>query len=399
MPSPVITPNMSLTEPLVGGTLAPGWALLLNANFTTIDQHNHTPGHGVAIPPGGLDINTDLSFQGNNLTMLNSAVFAGAVSGTPAVLGIYSDGTDFFFKDINGNSIQLTKAGGPNAGTGNIQGLPSSPVGGAGISWVNAQSTFQFLLDAGTVGANADVGTLILRYPGAYPTPSGNFIALQAPVGLATGYALTLPATTSSTVDGVALSDTSGVLSFLALGTANLPLHVNSGGSHLVYATLDTAGITDSAITTAKIADGAVTPVKLSALNTIQSDWSSSSTASSSPQAVSGGSVTLPNPATGIRPVVISLKPRDNSVISNLTLVATGVAAPAGVLRVDVGSKTYLMGFTANFASSTVWGWPICNSFTVLPSAGSLTVTVYIYVTSASTTISLAGGTIEVTEL
>jgi microcystin-dependent protein len=192
---PLVTANMGLTEPTVGGTISPSWALILNADFGIIDQHDHTPGFGVPIPPNGLNINADLTFQGNNLLDLNSAVFDGAVVGTPAVLSIYSDGTDFYFKDINGNAIRLTESGQPASSTGNIQGLPSTPVGNAGITWANSQSTFRMLTDAGVPGANVDMGTLILRYPGSYPSPSGNYIALEAPATLATGYAIQLPDT------------------------------------------------------------------------------------------------------------------------------------------------------------------------------------------------------------
>lgn len=193
MATPFVTPNMGLTEPTVGVTPSVSWALILNADIGILDNHNHTPGQGVPVPPSGLNINTDLSFQGNNLLALNSGVFAGSVAGTPAPLSYYSNGTDLFYTDINGTSIQLTKAGSPNAGTGNISGLPSSPTGGAGIAWVNGSSTFQLLLDAGTVGANLDAGTLVMRYPGSYPTPAGNYIALRVPSGLSSGYALTLP--------------------------------------------------------------------------------------------------------------------------------------------------------------------------------------------------------------
>lgn len=193
MPSNLITPNMFLTEPAIGNSLSPQWAQLLNADMGIIDQHNHSPGSGVQVPPDGLDINSDLTFQGNNLLALNSAVFNGAISGSPFNLSIYSNGTDLFFTDINGNAIQLTKNGGPNTSAGNIQGLPSTPTGGAGISWINAQSTFNFSDDSGTGQASIDVASIIIRYPGSYPTPTGNYILLEAPSSLATGYTLTLP--------------------------------------------------------------------------------------------------------------------------------------------------------------------------------------------------------------
>lgn len=264
MATPVITPSMGLTEPAVGATLAPGWAMLLNANFGILDQHNHTANQGVQIPPAGLNINTDLTMKGNNLIALNSAVFNGAVTGTPNFLSVYSNGTDLFYKDSGGNLIQLTKAGSPNAGTGNIQGLPSSPTAGAGISWVNGQSTFQMLLDAGTVGANVDMGTAILRYPGSYPTPAGNYIALQAPTSLATGFALTLPGTLPSSNQAIILTDTSGGQTYLPLGSADQVLSVNSGGTALQYGNVPGASIAAGTITGTQIATGTVEPGNIS---------------------------------------------------------------------------------------------------------------------------------------
>jgi hypothetical protein len=217
MSSPVITPNMSLTEPIVGGTTGGtsviDYGPLVNQNFVILDGHNHAPGSGVQIPPAGLNINTNLPFQGNSITELNSLVFNGAVTGMGQLLSLYTNGTDLFYEDIHGNSIQLTKAGGPNAGTGNIQGLPSTPIGGAGISWVNGTSTFQFLVDAGTVGANIDVGSATLRYPGSYPTPSGsNWITLEVPSSISSGYSITLPVAPPSSISLVQMSST-GVLS------------------------------------------------------------------------------------------------------------------------------------------------------------------------------------------
>ena len=212
MPSPFVTPNMGLSEPAVGGTLSPSWALLLNADMGIIDQHNHTPGFGVQIPPSGLNINADLTFQDNNLLDLSSLVF-GTEPGSPANLSLYSNGTDLFYVDSTGHAIQLTANHQPNTSTGNIQGLPSSPDGNAGIAWVNSQSTFNLLADNGTLAANLNAGTIVLRYPGSYPTPSGDYIALQAPSGLATGYALTLPLALPG-VTSVLTSDTFGNLGF-----------------------------------------------------------------------------------------------------------------------------------------------------------------------------------------
>lgn len=236
MASPVITPNMGLTEPAIGSTLSPGWAMLLNADIGILDQHNHTQGQGIQIPPSGLNINSNLTMQGNSLTSINSLIFQGALTGSGNVLSVYTNGTDLFYEDIHGNSIQLTKAGGPNAGTGNIQNLPSTPTGGAGISWVNGQSTFQFLTDAGTTGANIDVGSAVLRYPGSYPTPSGtNYISLEVPSSISAGYALTLPPAPPSVASFLQMS-TSGVVTAApallgALTGANFATNLTLAGS------------------------------------------------------------------------------------------------------------------------------------------------------------------------
>jgi hypothetical protein len=65
----------------------------------------------------------------------------------------------------------------------------------------------------------------------------------------------TLPATAAALL----LTSASGVQSYLSKGSANTVLRVNGAGTALEYSTIDTANITDSAVTSAKIADGAVT--------------------------------------------------------------------------------------------------------------------------------------------
>jgi hypothetical protein len=369
MPSPVVTPNMSLTAPGVGVTTSPAWALLINADLSTIDQHNHTTGMGVPIPVAGLDIDADLPLNSHSITLLNSAVFAGAVSGTPSVLSLYSNGTDLFFKDVNGNAIRLTQAGGPTSGTGNIQGLPSTPTGDAGILWVNAQSTFQLLKDSGTVGANLDAGTLVIRYPGSYPTPSGNYIALKAPTSLATGLSYTLPGTLPGAADALLLTNASGVQSFLAKGTANTVLRVNSGGTTLEYSTIDTANITNLAVTGAKIADGTISNSKLAVPNSASNTFSGTSTSTSTTVG------TLSFTPTG-RPVLITI----SSTLAGGQLSATSNTAEANCyLTLNDGSN--ISGWRAASVAGSALGVgvtvsvPLSFSFFYTPSAGAKTYT------------------------
>lgn len=236
------SPNMGLIVPAVGITSGPDWATDINSSLGIIDSHNHCSGSGIQIPPCGLNINSDLTFLGNNAIDVNSVVFD-SVTGTPSVLAIYTNGTDLFYKDSSGSPIQITKSHGVNVSAGNIQNLPSTPIGGAGISWSNIQATFQFFKDSGTVGANLDSGSLIIRYPGSYPAPVGNFIAIEAPTTLATGYKFTLPAAAPTFSPAYVTSDTAGTLSY---STAN---NIANNRTRSVASTVGVGGVAISAST------------------------------------------------------------------------------------------------------------------------------------------------------
>lgn len=240
-----MSPNMGLVVPGVGTTIGPDWANDLNASLGIIDAHDHTPGNGVQIPPGGIDINTSLPFNGNMATSLGAGVFTVQGSNPACLDCVFSKGVDLYYIDGNGNAIQLTKSGGPNAGTGNISGLPSTPTGGAGVAWQNSQGTFQFTQDSGSAGGNADIGTLILRYAGSYPTPSGNFIAIEAPTSLATGYSFTLPNNTPGANGSMLTSSTSGVISYTTpdgVGTAMTSTGANAVANSRTRATGTSVG-------------------------------------------------------------------------------------------------------------------------------------------------------------
>lgn len=309
MANPLLTPNMGLTEPGIGFTTSTAWASFLNNNFGILDQHDHSSGNGVQITPAGININTPFPFNGEDLTELNSAIFNGAVVGTPSPLSIYTNGTDFFFKDVNGNPIQLTSGGGPNAGTGNISGLPSTPIGGAGIAWVNASSTFQFLLDAGTVGANIDNGTVIIRYPGSYPSPTGNFVGLRAPAALSSGYNITFPLSPPASTQPVSM-DSSGNLSAQPIITSQI---ANDAITNPLMAA--------DSVDMVNILDGAVTPDKLSAPNFVLStSCGTFSTTSGSGVVVTNLAVSLTT--SGLRPIMLCIVPDGNTNLSTPSLIS-----------------------------------------------------------------------------
>lgn len=245
-----MSPNMGMPIPGVGVTSGPDWAQDINASFGIVDAHNHCSGSGVQVPPCGLNINSDLTFLGNNATHVNSVVFS-TNSGSPANLGIYSNGTDLFYNDSSGTPIQITKSHGVNVSAGNIQNLPSTPTAGAGISWINSGNTFQFLQDSGVTGANIDTGSLIIRYPGSYPVPSGNYILLEAPSSLASQYALKLPALPAS----------QKFMTLDASGNIAAPWAVDNSTLEISSNTLQVKAL---GITAAQIANGTITGTQLS---------------------------------------------------------------------------------------------------------------------------------------
>src|SRR5271166_3792 len=198
-----ISPNMGLVIPGVGTEPSPTWATDLNSSLTIVDAHNHTPGSGVQIPPSGLNINSDLTFNNNNQTMLRSsryAVQASPLAGALDLGCVYVSGVDLYFNDENGNQIQITKAGGIAGTSGSIANLTSP----ASASYVSGTSTFVWQSAANTA-ANMDNGSVTIRKL----TASSPGITLAPPSSLSSNYTLTLPPAPPS-VNSVLVMDNSG---------------------------------------------------------------------------------------------------------------------------------------------------------------------------------------------
>lgn len=193
MSTSFLTPNMSLVVPIVGQEPGPDWASDLNSSLTILDAHTHNPGSGVQITPSGININTDLTYNNaNNAIGLRSVRLFPQVSpiGGASDLGcIYEAGVDLYYNDGAGNQIRITQSGSVAGSAGTITGLPS---GTASASYSAGSGTFVFQQSTSTA-ANLDVGSIIVRYPGSYPTPAGNAIVIEAPTSLASSYAIVLP--------------------------------------------------------------------------------------------------------------------------------------------------------------------------------------------------------------
>lgn len=260
------SPNMGLPVPVASVTDGPEWAQDIQSSLNIIDSHTHVPGSGVPITPDGLNINSDLTVNANDILDIYSLVLTTNIS-TPSNLALYSDGTNLYYKDGGGTAIQITSAGSVNAGAGSITGLPS---GTASATYTALTGTFTWQ-QATSTAANMDSATLIVRYPGSYPTPSGNYIAIQAPTALATGYSLTLPTNVPAANGAFVTSDTSGVLSYTNVDNSTVEISSSTlrvkalgiGTSQLANLAVTTGKIADSAVTTAKILDSNVTSGKI----------------------------------------------------------------------------------------------------------------------------------------
>lgn len=238
MASSFLTPNMSLVVPVVGQEFGPSWASDLNSSLVIVDAHSHLPGSGVQITPAAININADLSFNSiNNAINLRSLRFA--VQGASLSLAsdlscLYSSPSstgDLWFNDGSGNQIRITQSGTVAGSSGTITGLPS---GTASASYQSGSGTFQFQ-QATSTAANIDVGSLIVRYPGSYPTPSGNAIIIEAPSSLSSLYALVLPQLPVSTsllsLDTVGNITTNAIDAVVnSLTVTSTPLTANGSG-------------------------------------------------------------------------------------------------------------------------------------------------------------------------
>jgi hypothetical protein len=178
---------MLLPVPAVGIDLGPQYATDVNNCLTILDAHDHTPGLGVQITPAGLNINTDLTIQNNNLTVIRSARLSAQttpISGASDLNCIYDTLGDLYFNDGVGNQIRITQNGGVAGTPGSITGM----TGGANVAYVPATQTFVFQSAANTP-ANLDGGALTLRNI----TANSNGVTLSPPSAMGTNYGLTLP--------------------------------------------------------------------------------------------------------------------------------------------------------------------------------------------------------------
>lgn len=254
---------MSLPVPVVEQEPGPDWANDINACMGILDQHSHVAGQGALITPAALNINSDLNFQGNNLTNLKALIFSSQVSpiaATSPYLGaLYVAESELYYNDEVGNQVQITLNGNVNSGAGSISGLPS---GTASASYSSGSQTFVWQ-SATNTPANMDFASAIFRN-----LVANSFgLTLNAPNAMGADYDVTLPQPNNS-----------GSSVFLIYDTSN-----NIGNGPAVNGGLTDSNISPKSLTNASIANGTLTQI-------LKAPMAISSTASSGQFALSAAS-------------------------------------------------------------------------------------------------------------
>lgn len=193
----IISPNMNLPIPVVGVEIGPQWASDINTCFgfsgSGVDGHDHSFGKGVPVKPNGLDINSDLTFQGNNGTDFRTTRFTiqpTVITPTnPDVAALYSVLGELYYNDNAGNAVQITNSGSVVGANGNITGL----VPPASATYTAFNFTFTWQSDVG-VPAIMDSGSLIVRDMSA----PYNGTTIEAFSPLTSPYTLILPSSLPS---------------------------------------------------------------------------------------------------------------------------------------------------------------------------------------------------------
>lgn len=180
------SPNMNLSIPSVGTEQGPDYAQDINNSLNIIDGHDHSPGYGTPITPSGLDINSDLPLNNNNLTEVRTVRLQTQGSAPVGVLDkgcLYEVADDLYFTDGTGVSVRITQNGAVAGTPGSISNLVSP----ASASYSVSSDTFIFQSDALTPayidGASIILRNLVANSPG---------LTLEPPT-LSIDYTITLP--------------------------------------------------------------------------------------------------------------------------------------------------------------------------------------------------------------
>lgn len=344
--------NMSLLLPVPGVDPGPQWGENLNASLSLIDQHDHSSGNGVQITPSGMNISSDLTIAGNNLTVIRTTRFdpqSAVLAGATDLNCVYCVGVDLYYNDGNGNQIQITDSGGVAGSPGSISNLTSP----ASAAYVSGSQTFVWQSAANTP-ANMDCGSVILRNI----TASSKGVTLNAPAALAADYSVTFPAALPASQKFATLDASGNIAASWAVDNSTLEVSSN----------------------VVRVKDLGITNAKLAALGQqVSSSCGSFTTASASYVDVTNLTVTI---TTIGRPVMIMMMSADGPTG---TSIATSVTNIVGISIYTAGSGSIGEYLYSGMSPSIVIG--ATPLLLTVPSAGTHTYKIQAKVSSGSVTL------------
>jgi hypothetical protein len=220
------TENMDLDLPVVGSTPGPTYATKIKQALETIDEHDHSSGKGVKIPASGLNIQTDLELNGNQLTETEAVEFTSQSATLSGNEKIYSVEGELYFNNDAGTPVKITSGSGLNlASTGTIGGDYGGVGVNADVSYSDLSKVFSFTRESG-VGAEITGSDLNLQYPATGTAP----VTIKPPNITSGSYDITLPPAQADTDDVIAFTS-AGVASFRSIDGTTGELTVSKSGT------------------------------------------------------------------------------------------------------------------------------------------------------------------------
>lgn len=377
------SPNMGLPISVVGITTGLQWEQNLNFSLTLIDAHDHSPGKGVPIAASSLNINTDLTINNNNLTLVRSIRFqpqSAALSGASDLGCLYEAGVNLYYNDGNGNQIQITSGGAVNATSSGISSGTATASFVSSVLVVNA---------AASTPANIQVASVLLGNNVA----NSKYLTLSPPNSMAANYGLTLPPLPPGTK--IMTLDSSGNIT-APYTVDNSTIVISSNVIQVPTSGITATQLASSSVTTAKIASQNVTVDKLApapfvatpaTLGQVLLEAANlSPNFYSSPQLVATGDLT-----TSGRPIKISLQSDGSGALSAILVSLTGGANTTGTIYVQIDGGAlypYTVG-TVGPTSMTLYTPSSAVNWLIPVTAGTHTINLFAQSTVATSTIGI----------
>lgn len=190
--------SLVLPTPGSGGTPGPLWATMLNTVFNLLDAHTHRVGSGQLITTAALNINSDLTFAGFNLTNLKSARLAsnGSILSSPSDLQcVYSGPSgNLYYNNAAGTAVQITSGAGIYAAGVITNVFPTQAISNN----LTILATDTYTMVAVTTGG----GAISVALPLAASVTAGRYYIIADVDGNAWTNAVTINRAGSDLIDG-----------------------------------------------------------------------------------------------------------------------------------------------------------------------------------------------------